>query len=798
MILRNFKIIFRELFKNKAINGINIIGLAIGIAAILIISQYIRFENSYDSFLNNSERIHRVVFYRHYTTGLDKSVGNNYMVGQIAMENIPEIENFLRCKKSTQFLQVNEEIFKEERVFFADSSFFDLFTYPVISGSKPDFLRAPNVAVITESTARKYFGNENPVGKTIYRVNPGKTPLVVQGVVKDVPPNSHIKFDMVISLSSLINPSYCYTCNNTNTYFLLREGSDPEVISAKITDLALQFLESKGLKLDYPIEFHLQNIRDIHLHSNYRFEHEINGNYVYQIALLIVALFILLSAWLNYSNIYESLLKKNIRSFGIRKINGASWQSFIADFITETLVTGFISLVFAYLLLSVSFPALKDYLRLDFSLEWALGFQTILFSVLAIIFISVVVGISMSLRFINIRPVFLVQNKIQNVNHKKPKNLVLVIQFSIAIFLIASTFIAIKQIHYMQGSALSMNMDQVLTVKRPVDRKYNAAQKQFEESIKRIPGITATTYSTVTPGEKNGWVKGGIAIKGNDKLSDQLYQSNVAPGFFDFFQVKLLAGRLFLPDETNWEGGSRHIILNKQAALALGASNYTDLIGKTLIDSDEGNDMGEIVGVVDAYFQNSLDQEVVPTIFNPDQFGYFLFLKIRGENPVELISTVKTEYQKYFKDSYFEYFFLDDFFNAQYQSHIQFNRCFTLFSFMAIIISVLSLLGVVIMGSAARTKEIGIRKVNGARTWEILSLLNKDFMKGVVFSILIATPLAYFAMHKWLENFAYKTELSWWIFALAGLLALGIALLTVSWQSWKAATRNPVEALRYE
>ena len=559
MILKNIKIIFRELFKNKAINGINIVGLAIGIAAILIISQYIRFENSYDSFLNNNERIHRVVFYRHYTTGLDKSVGNNYMVGQIAMENIPEIENFLRCKKSTQFLQVNEEIFKEERVFFADSSFFDLFSYPVISGSKPDFLRAPNVAVITESTARKYFGNENPLGKTIYRVNPGKTPLLVQGVVKDVPPNSHLKFDMVISLSSLINPSYCYTCNNTNTYFLLREGSDPEVISAKITDLAIQFLESKGLKLDYPIEFHLQNIRDIHLHSNYRFEHEINGNYVYQMALLIVALFILLSAWLNYSNIYESLLKKKIRSFGIRKINGASWQSFIADFITETLVTGFISLVLAYLLLSVSFPVLKNYLRLDYSLEWALDFKIILYSFIAIIIISVVVGISMSLRFVKISPVLLVRNKIQNINHKRPKNLVLVIQFSIAIFLIASTFVAIKQIHYMQGSALSMNMDQVLTVKRPVDGKYNAAQKQFEESIKRIPGITETTYSTVTPGEKNGWVKGGIAIKGNDKLSDQLFQSNVAPGFFDFFQVKLLAGRSFLPDETNWEIGRAHV-----------------------------------------------------------------------------------------------------------------------------------------------------------------------------------------------------------------------------------------------
>ena len=798
MILKSIKLSTRNLLRNKIINGINVIGLSIGIAAILLISQYIRFENSYDSFLNNNDRIHRLVFYRHYTTGLDKSVGNNYMVGQIAMENIPEIENFLRCKKSTQFLQVNEEIFKEERVFFADSSFFDLFSYPVISGSKPDFLRAPDVAVITESTARKYFGNENPIGKTIYRVNPGKTPLVVQGVVKDVPPNSHMKFDMVISLASLINPSYCYTCNNTNTYFLLREGSDPEIISAKITDLAIQFLETKGLKLDFPIEFRLQNIKDIHLHSNYRFEHEINGNYVYQIALLIVALFILLSAWLNYSNIYESILKKKIRSFGIRKINGASWQSFIADFISETFVTGFISLVLAYLLLFVSFPALKNYLRLDYSLEWWLGFQPILYSFIAILFISVVVGISMGLRFVKISPVLLVQNKIQNTNHKKPKNLVLVIQFSLAIILIASTFVAIKQIHYMQDSALSMNMDQVLTIKRPVDGKYNAAQKQFEESIKQIPGITETTYSTVTPGEKNGWVKGGIAIKGNDNLSDQLYQSNVAPGFFDFFQVKLLAGRSFLPDETNWEGGSRHIILNKQAALALGTSDYNDLLGKTLFDSDDGIDMGEIVGVIDGYFQNSLDQEVVPTIFNPDQFGYFLFLKIRGENPVELISTVKTEYQKYFKDSYFEYFFLDDFFNAQYQSHIQLNRCFILFSFMAIIISVLSLLGVVIMGSAARTKEIGIRKVNGARTWEILSLLNNDFMKGVVFAILIATPIAYYAMHKWLENFAYKTSLSWWIFALAGLLALGIALLTVSFQSWKAAKRNPVEALRYE
>ncbi|QGY44670.1 FtsX-like permease family protein [Maribellus comscasis] len=798
MIFKNIKIIFRELFKNKVVNGINITGLAIGIAAILFIVQYIWFETSFDSFIQNNDRIYRLVFNRYYTTGLDQSVGNSYLAGQIARENIPEVENFVRCKKSTQFLQVEEDIFKEERAFFADSSFFDLFSYPVVSGVKSDFLREPNVAVITESLARKYFGDEDPIGKTIYRVNPGKTPLLIQGVVKDVPENSHLKFDVIISLASELGPSYCYTCNNTNTYFLLREGSNPNEVAAKITDYALEFLESRGMKLDFKIEYELQKLTDIHLHSHYRFEHEANGNYGYLIALMIVAFFILLSAWLNYTNIYKSLIKRKIKSLGVRKINGASWRSFAMDFISETWITGLISLILAFAIISLLFPTLKSYLHLEYSFDFILRLRTILYSILIMTGISIGVGIILTLRYLKTIPLNMVLTKSSNAGNKRPKNFVLIAQFSIAVFLIASTMIAIQQIHYMQDSALSMNIDQVLTVKRSVDGKYNTKQREFEQSLKNFPGILETSYSTVTPGEKNGWVKGGIAIKGTDLLSDQFFQSNVAPGFFDFFDVKLLAGRSFFPDETNWEGGPRHIILNKQAALALGAANYEDILGKILVDNDDKNEMGEVVGVVDGYFQNSLDQEVMPTIFNPDQFGYFIFIKFHNENPVELVSKVKAEYQEYFKDSYFEYFFLDDYFNQQYQSHIQFNRCFILFSIMAIIISILSLLGAAIMSSVERIKEIGIRKVNGARITEILVLLNTESIKGVIIAIIIATPLAWYTMHKWLENFAYKTTLSWWIFALAGLLALGIALLTVSWQSWRAATRNPVEALRYE
>ena len=235
MIQKNTKLAYRNIAKNKGVSSINILGLAVGMMAVLLIFQYIRFEKSYDKFFDNADRLKRLVFYRYYQTGLDKSVGNNYYIGQIAAEKIPEIENFCRVKKETIFIQTGEQIFKEERTLFADSSFFDMFSHKVLSGDKTIFLRQPDVVVITESTARKYFGNENPVGKIIFAVNPGKKPLTVLGVIEDVPVNSHLKFDLIISLSTVTNKSYCYGCNNTNTYFLLKEGSDPAKIAREIT-----------------------------------------------------------------------------------------------------------------------------------------------------------------------------------------------------------------------------------------------------------------------------------------------------------------------------------------------------------------------------------------------------------------------------------------------------------------------------------------------------------------------------------------------------------------------------------
>ncbi len=798
MIHNNIRLAFRNILHDKGLNSINIIGLVIGMVAVLLIFQYIRFETSYDKFFKNSDRLQRLVFYRYYQTGLDKSVGNNYYIGQIAAEKIPEIENFCRCKRETQYIQAGEQIFKEDRTLFADSSYFDLFTHTVISGDKSVFLRSPDAVVITESTARKYFGNENPLGQTIYGVNPWKKPLTVQGVIEDVPKNSHLEFDIVVPLAAVINKSYCYACNNTNTYFLLKKGSDPAKISAEITELAKENFRSRDVTIDFPIEYHLQPVTDIHLHSNYRFEYEANGNNKYLNILLAIAFLILLSAGLNYFNLYSSITGRRINGIGIRIVNGASHKDIIAEFTTESLLTGLISITLAFILLVMVFPLFKNFLNLDFSLATLFHFRTWILPITIMIALSLLVGWFLGIKIFNVAPVSFIKREFSINNRGNSKRILFVGQFIIAIILIGCTIGAMRQISYMKKEAFTMNMERTIVVKRPSSKDYNPVQKSFQESLLKYPGVTGITFSTISPGEKNGWVKGGISIKGKEKLGYQFFQADVAPSFFQFFNVKLIAGREFFSDENNWLEGPRHLILNKEAAMAFGEDNIKDVVGKTLYDSDNKEDIGEVVGIIDGYFQNSLDQEIKPTVFNCDQIGYYIFIKFKKADVRDIVGKVTSEFHNYFKDQYFEHYFLDDFFNSQYKSHIQLFRCLLLFSFMAVVITCLSLFGLVIMSSAARTKEIGIRKLNGAKVSEILYMLNREFFILVALSYIIGSGLIWFALHKWLQSFAFRTDLSWWIFILTGVIAFGIALLTVSWQSWRAATRNPVEALRYE
>jgi putative ABC transport system permease protein len=798
MIQKNIRLAFRNILKNNGISSINILGLAIGMMAVLLIFQYIIFEKGYDKFFDNASQIQRLVFYRHYQTGLDISVGNNYYTGQIATEKIPEIENFCRVKKETRFFKTGEQIYKEERTLFADSSFFDIFSHKVLAGDKNTFLRQPDVIIITKSTALKYFGSINAVGKILFDGNSGNKPFIVQGIIEDVPENSHLKFDLVISLSTVTNSSYCYSCNNTNTYFLIKEGSDRAKIEGEITQLAKENFSSRDIKLDYPIEFRLQPISEIHLHSAYRFEFETNGNARYLSVLLIIALLILLSAGFNYFNLYSSITGKRINGIGIRIINGASRRDIISEFVTEALITGLISLLFAFALMFLFFPFLKDLLSLNFSLTAILGIRTWLLPTAFLLSLSLIAGLFLGLKIYNVTPATLIRKELRISNKKQSRRLLLAGQFIIAIVLIGCTIGALQQISYMQRGAFTMNIDQTIVVKRPTTKEFNTAQKSFQEALLKHPGISEITYSTIIPGEKNTWVKGGISIKGKEKLGYQFFQSDIAPNFFSFFNVKLLAGRQFFDDENNWAGGTKHLILNREAAMAFGEDKIENIIGKTLYDNDTKEDMGEVVGIIDGYFQNSLDQEVKPTIFNCDQGGYFIFIRFKNSDVKSTVNKITDEFRYWFKDSYYEYFFLDNYFNSQYKGHIQLFRSFILFSLMAVIITCLSLFGLVLMTTVSRTKEIGIRKLNGAKVSEILLLLNRDLLILVSVSYAVAIPVIWYALHKWLQGFAYRIEISIWLFILTAIIGFGIAIMTVSWQSWRAATSNPVEALRSE
>jgi putative ABC transport system permease protein len=795
---KNIQLAFRSILGNKAVNGINILGLAIGMMAVLLIFQYIRFERGYDRFFENSDRLQRLVFYRYYQTGLDRSVGNNYYIGQIAAANIPEIENFCRVKKETMFVQVDQQIFKEERTLFADSSFLDLFSYEVISGDKAEFLRKPDAVIISESIARKYFGDSNPVGKIIFAVNPGKKPLTVEGVIADVPVNTHLGFDIVVSLSSVTNSSYCYSCNNTNTYFLLKEKSDPEKISEEITALAKENFAAREVAIDFPIEFHLQPVTDIHLHSDYRFEFEPNGNFKNVMLLLGIALLILISAGFNYINLYLSVTEKRISGIGIRIVNGATPKDIILEFISEALLTGIISLSLALLILFLFFPFMRNLLNLSFTLNSLFSIRSMLLPSAFLLALSLLTGLLLGLKIYNVTPLSFIKGEIRLSGRKQYRRFLLAGQFLISIVLIGFTIGALKQISFMQKEAFTMNMDQTLVVKRPNAKEYNIVQKSFQEALLKYPGISEITFSTIAPGEKNSWVKGGITLKGKENLGYQIFQMDVAPDFFNFFNVRLLAGRNFFSDETNWQGGTKHLILNKEAAIVLGEDNFENVIGKTIWDSDLKEEMGEVVGIIDGYFQNSLDLEVKPTIFNCDQAGNIIFIRIKNGNIKEVSDRVASEFRKFFKDQHYEYYFLDEFFNAQYKSHIQLFRSFIMFSLMAMVITCLSLFGLIMAATVSRTKEIGIRKINGASVWEILIMINRDFIFLFTVAFAISIPVIWYGLHKWLQGFAYKTELSFWIFLLAGFLSCAIALITVSWQSWKAATRNPVRSLRYE
>jgi putative ABC transport system permease protein len=664
-------------------------------------------------------------------------------------------------------------------------------------GSSDSSLLAVNTAVLTESAAKRYFGNEDPIGKVI-SLN-GRDRYAIRGIAKDVPSNSHFKFDILLSYQNLINQNEWFNSGwlgaSFYTYVRLTPGTDFKSLEAKIPQLPQKFIGDFMKQAYFLVEFKLRKLSDIHLHSAISNELTVNGNFRSITFLGIIAVLVLLIAYVNYINLTTSRSIERASEVGVRKVLGALKKQLVGQFVTEAVLLNFVALIIsvvAALLLSPLFHRLSGSL---IHLNW----QTIaVLSVVLLLAAVLMTGLLPAFYLSRFTPTAVLKGKGQTGSRSMSlfKNGMVVFQFAISVILISGTILINRQLSFVKHQDLGIDIDRTIVIEGPQsisNGAYGDRLQSFKSELLQQSDVKSLAVSTSIPGKEITWTPVYGKLVSGTNTEKKIDMIGIDEDFVETYGLKLLAGR-------NFEGPRQDVInqliVNESAVTYLGFSSPEDAIGKELTSSENGN--AHVIGVVRDFNQRSLKELPKPIAFSNRPWNEYYSVKLGQAGVNRLMPFIESLWSKTFPGNPIRFFFLDDFFNNQYQADLKFGQFFRIFSVLAVFIACLGLLGLSSYTISRRTKEIGVRKVNGAEISEILYLLNKDFVQWVIVAFVVAIPISYYAMNQWLENFAYKTSLSWWIFALAGLLALGIALLTISWQSWKAATRNPVEALRYE
>jgi putative ABC transport system permease protein len=790
----------RNLISNKGYFIINLLGLTIGITSFILIVLWIKAETSYDKFHKNANNIYRVDYILYEEGILEKhSASGSTGVGKEIKNMFPEVEDYTRFYRTEGIVKYEDKTFKERNILFAQSSFFNLFSFQLLMGKADSNLLALNHAVITEVTAQKYFGDENPMGKMIKL--DGAIDFEVTGIVKSIPANSHIKFDILVSYENLIKSSRYWdnywVTERVYSYILLAPESNVEALQAKLPQIPETFIGKFMKEAFFLLEYKLVKLTDIHLHSSVSNELEVNGSYRNVVSLGIIACLVLFIAFINYINLATSRSIERAHEVGIRKVSGALKKDLISQFLTESVLLNLLALIVSlssvFLLLPFFKHVMQSPLQIDCLIVLLLFFLLLLSG-------SLLTGLLPAIYISRFAPGLVLKGK--NPTGSKwlghLKNYLVVFQFTISVILIIGTITIFRQVNFMRQHNLGFDIGGLMVVDGPRIIKANSYEsymnslESFKNEIGALSGVTSITGSSNVPGSeiKNSRVY-GIPIEGrNTEKRIDIYL--VDNHFFNTYGMNLLAGDNFSP---TIEDDSINIILNESALSYYGFEDIKSTVGKIL---RSGNEKVSIKGIINDFNQQSLKEMPGPIAFFNQPANTYYSIKVNMAGIDRLIHELEKIWTSHYPDNPFHYFFLDDFYNNQYLADQRFNKLFFASSILAIIIACLGLYGLSSYTITRRTKEIGIRKVNGARIAQVMVLLNNDFVKWVVLAFVIATPIAWFAMYKWLQNFAYRTELSWWIFVSAGVLAMVIALLTVSWQSWRATTRNPVDALRYE
>ena len=804
MIRRYLQLLIRNIRKDIYQSSLNIIGLTMGFAAIIFIVAYIYHESSLDAFHSKADRIYRVVTNVKLGETEEFLTNSENPMAVAAKNDLPEVEEATRLYfNKNQVLKAGEKKIIDEKLWYADENIFDVFDFELLEGDKKTALAQPNSIVVTEDFGRKYFGNVPLTGKTIEVGTPG-TSYTITGILKDIPKNSHLQFEALASYNSL--PVFKRTgaldwgnFRDLYTYILLKKNTDFKTFEAKFDELPVRYYATMmktnmGIAMEEfekqgnYVRHRLQPLKEIHLDKTYVDDIFQYGNKQMLYILGAIGILIIIVACFNFINLATARASLKAKEIGMKKVLGSSKQTIIFQLLSETFIQCLLALSLSVFVLLIVLPLLNSLTGLNLESTDFIKFPVIYLFFLLPFIISLLAGLFPAFVISKYKPVEVIkENNLNMGSYSLVRNVLVSLQFVVFIVLIAGTISIGKQLYFLRNQHPGFSKENVLVIEN--SDRFEQSSAVLKNELKNYPEVFDACFASDLPSRFGG--ASNPFSKPNDDRRIFLSRIYVDGDFLNTLKIKLADGRFFT-NNINEEIGNA--VINRKAAEMLG---WTDCSNKIIFDYNGGNNFN-IIGIVEDFHLGSLKLEQSPVIIRIADQAQFLALRIQPGSERSVAELAKTKWEELNSALPFEYFFLDNAFNAQYKTEERLSKLVSLFSGVSAIIACFGLLGLVSFAAVRKRREIGIRKVNGAKVSEILTLLNKDFIKWVAIAFMIATPIAYYAVNKWLENFAYKTSISWWIFALAGVLALGIALVTVSFQSWKAATRNPVEALRYE
>lgn len=812
MITNYLKIAWRNLAKHKINTAINMAGLAIGMTCCLLIVLYVTDELSYDQHWPNGARIYRMALERIYPGRSTKYAIIPPSYAQSVKKEIPEIEQttrvFAPANNQPTLIKLAGRTIEEKGFQIVDSTFFQVFQTPFLKGKPAEALSRPNTVVLTESTAKRLFGAQNPIGKTMEIVQGPK--LEVTGICADPTYNSHFSFNFLASTRSFQQAEQVNHIGfAAHTYLLLRPNTRPETVEAKLPAVVEKYAAGEVernfgvsyrdyVKAGNGYHYFLQPLPTIHLDSHLEAEHQPNGSRSLVSIFSIIAAFVLLIACINFMNLATARSSERAREVGIRKSLGSTKQQLAAQFLTESVLLSLVSLLVAGLLVGVLLPPFNTLANKSLTLRSLVRPETLPILLGGAVAVGLLAGSYPAGVLSAFEPIKVLKGKFSSTRQGHLlRNGLVVFQFAISVLLIISTIVVFSQLNFIQQKELGFTKESIVTVRSAFFLDKNT--EAFKQEIAKLSGVTNVGGTSSAPGEERFF---GITFRKNgDNETVTGRGCIVDEQYLQTMQMAMLAGRPF----SRQFDDSLSVILNEEAARQMGLS---DPVGKQIISPDnfaqgDGSPVTyTVVGIVRNFHFGSLHQRISPLFILNDRVSRRtdneLAVRMQADDPSAVISQIERVWRQYLPDQPFHYSYLAADWSALYKSEQVAQRIFGVFAMLAIFIACMGLLGLAMYVIRLRTKEIGVRKVLGASTPGLVALLSKDFLKLVLLAIVIAWPIAWWVMNKWLQDFAYKIDMEWWMFALAGLLAIGIAVLTVSFQSIKAALTNPIKSLRSE